>query len=58
MNNVIFQYFSMTCGKVDKGGDITLRNKYDTYTVKDLKRKLKKLKRNDGDIREIKFFSR
>ena len=37
MNNVIFEYFSMTCGEVDRGGDINLRNKYDTYTVKDLK---------------------
>ena len=57
MNNVIFEYFSMTCGEVDRGGDINLRNKYDTYTVKDLKKELKRLKLNDGSIREIKFVS-
>ena len=58
INNVIFEYFSMTCGEVDRGGDINLRNKYDTYTVKDLKKELKRLKLNDGSIREIKFVSR
>ena len=58
MNNVIFDYFSMTCGEVDRGGDINLRNKYDTYTVKDLTRELKRLKLNDGSIREMKFVSR
>ena len=58
MNNLIFEYFSMTLGEVDKGDDISLRNKYDTYTVKDLKREFKKLKLNDGDIGESKFVSR
>ena len=48
----------MTCGEVDRGGDIHLRNKYDTYTVKDLRKELKRLKLNDGSIREIKFVSR
>jgi len=43
---------------VERGDDITLRNKYDKYTVKDLKRELKKLKLNGGDIREIKIVSR
>ena len=58
MNNVIFEYFSMTCCEVDRGGDINLRNKYFTFTVKDLKKELKRLKLNDGSIREIKFVSR
>ena len=58
MNNVIFEYCSMTCGEVDRGGDINLRNKYDTYTVKDLKKELKRLRLNGGSIREIKFVSR
>ena len=58
MNNTIFEYFSITCGEVDRVGDINLRNKYDTYTVKDLKKELKRLKLNDGSIWEIKFVSR
>ena len=58
MNDTIFEYFSITCGEVDRVGDINLRNKYDTYTVKDLKKELKRLKLNDGSIREIKFVSR
>ena len=57
MNNVIFEYFSMTCGEVERGGDINLRNKYDTYAVKDLKKELKRFKLTDGSIREIKFVS-
>ena len=57
MNNVIFKYLSMAYGEVDKGGDIILQNRYDKYTVKDLKRELKKLNLNGGDIREIKFVS-
>ena len=58
MNNVIFEYFSMTCCEVDRGGGINLRNKYFTFTVKDLKKELKRLKLNDGSIREINFVSR
>ena len=27
MSNVIFEYFSMTCGEMDRGGDINLRSK-------------------------------
>ena len=46
------------CGEVDRGGDINLRNKYKACSVRDLKRELKKLKLNGGNIREIKFVSR
>ena len=58
MNDVIFEYFSTICGEVDRGGDINLRNKYKACTVRDLKRELKKLKLNGGNIRETKFVSR
>ena len=53
--NIFLEYFSMTFGEVDRGGDINLRNKYDVYIVKVLKKDLKRLKLNDGGIKEIKF---
>ena len=58
MNDVTFEYFSTMCGEVDRGGDINLRNKYKACTIRDLKRELKKLKLNGGNIRETKFVSR
>ena len=48
----------MSCGEVDRGVDTNLRNKYDTYSVKDLKKELQLLKLSNGSIREINFVSR
>ena len=58
MNDVTFEYFSTTCGEEDRGGDINLYKKYNSCTARDLKRKLRKFKLKDGDIRVITFASR
>ena len=48
----------MTHGKVDRVDDVDLSNKYELYTIMDLRRELKQLKQNNGNINEIKFISR
>ena len=58
LNNAIFKYFRMTHGKVGRGDDGDLGNKYKLYTVRDIKRELKQLKQHNGNINEIKFVSR
>ena len=53
LNNVIFQYFRMTRGEVDRGDDVDISNKYKLYLIRDLKRELAQLKKHNGNTNEI-----
>ena len=58
MATVIYNYFSENFGFVENNNDIIYRRKYQSFSAKDLKKALKKLKMENGDILEIKFVAK
>ena len=55
MVTVIYNYFGENFGLVDDNKHVKFQRKYESFTAKDLKKILKKLKLENGDILEIKF---
>ena len=58
MATVIYNYFSENFGYVDNNNNIEFEKKYETFTTKDLKKALRKLKLENGDVLEIKFVAK
>ena len=58
MVTVIYNYFGEDFGLVDDNKQFEFRRKYESFTTKDLKNVLKKLKLENGDILEIKFVAK
>ena len=60
MNSTIYKYFAENYGTVETGNkkDNDLLEKYGEFSVNNLKKKLKKLKRSNSDLRTIKFVSK
>ena len=58
MATVIYNYFSENFGYVDNNNNIEFEKKYETFTSKDLKKALRKLKLENGDVLEIKFVAK
>ena len=58
MTTVIYNYFSEYFGYVDNNKHVEFEQKYQTFSTKDLKKSLKELKLENGDISEIKFVAK
>ena len=58
MATVIYNYFSENFGFVDYNNSVEFEQKYQTFSAKDLKKALKKLKLENGDVLEIKFVAK
>ena len=58
MATVIYNYFSENFGFVDNKSDAKYEMKYQAFSTKDLKKVLRKLKMENGDILEIKFVAK
>ena len=58
MVTVIYNYFGEYFGLVDDKNHVEFQRKYESFTAKDLKKVLKKLKLENGDILEIKFVAK
>ena len=58
MTTVIYNYFGETYGFVDVNNDAEFETKYQSCTAKDLKKALKKLKSENGNLLEIKFVAK
>ena len=58
MATVIYNYFSENFGYVHNNNNIEFEKKYETFTTKDLKKALRKLKLENGDVLEIKFVAK
>ena len=58
MVTVIYNYFGENFGLVDDKKHVEFQRKYESFTAKDLKKVLKKLKLENGDILEIKFVAK
>ena len=60
MNSTTYNYFAENYGTVetDNKTDNDLFEKYGEFSVNNLKKKLKKLKRSNSDLRTIKFESK
>ncbi len=58
MATVIYNYFSENFGYVDNNNNIEFEKKYETFTTKDSKKALRKLKLENGDVLEIKFVAK
>ena len=58
MITVIYYYFGKNFGLVDNNKHVKFQRKYASFTAKDLKKVLKKLKLENGDILEIKFVAK
>ena len=57
MATVIYNYFSENFGFVDHNS-VEFEQKYQTFSVEDLKKALKKLKLENSDVLEIKFVAK
>ena len=58
MVTVIYNYLGKNFGLVDNNKHVEFQRKYASFTAKDLKKVLKKLKLENGDILEIKFVAK
>ena len=58
MATVIYNYFSENYGFIDVNNNNVFQSKYKSCSVKELKKALKELKCDNGDIKEIKFVAR
>ena len=58
MATVVYNYFSENFGYVNNHNDIQYQGKYESFSTKDLKKSLKKLKLENGEILEIKFVAK
>ncbi|CAB4003112.1 Hypothetical predicted protein [Paramuricea clavata] len=58
MATVVYNYFSENFGYVNNHNDVQYQRKYESFSTKDLKNSLKKLKLENGDILEIKFVAK
>ena len=58
MVTVIYNYFGENFGLVDNNNHVEFQRKYENFSTKDLKKVLKKLKLENGDILEIKFVAK
>ena len=59
MATVMYNYFSENFGFVDSNiSNVQFQSKYKTFSTKDLKKTLKKLKLENGNIAEIKFVAK
>ncbi|CAB3995586.1 Hypothetical predicted protein [Paramuricea clavata] len=58
MATVVYNYFSENFGYVNNHNDVQYQRKYESFSTKDLKKSLKKLKLENGDILEIKFVAK
>ena len=58
MATLIYSYFEENFGLVDSNIHIEFQGKYENFSTKDLKKVLKKLKSENGDILEIKFVAK
>ena len=58
MATVIYNYFSENYGFIDVNNNNEFESKYKSCSVKELKKALKELKCDNGDIKEIKFVAR
>ena len=52
--NIVYDYFADNYGSMSGSSDPELTSKYINLTVNQLKKKLGSLKRNNGDLFEIK----
>ena len=55
---VIYSYFEENFGLVDNNIHAEFQSRYENFSTKDLKKVLKKLKSENGDILEIKFVAK
>ncbi|CAB4032374.1 Hypothetical predicted protein, partial [Paramuricea clavata] len=58
MATVVCNYFSENFGYVNNHNDVQYQRKYESFSTKDLKKSLKELKLENGDILEIKFLAK
>ena len=58
MVTVVYNYFSDNFGCVNNQNNVEYQRKYESFSTKDLKKTLKKLKLENGDISEIKFVAK
>lgn len=58
MATVMYNYFCENFGYVENNNDVELKRKYEKFSAKDLKKALKKLKSQNGDVLEIKFVAK
>ena len=58
MVTVIYNYFGENFGYVDNNNSVEFDKKYQTFSSKDLKKALKTLKLENGDVLEIKFVAK
>ena len=58
MTTVVYNYFSDNFGYVNNHNDVQYQRKYEGFSTKYLKKSLKKLKLENGDILEIKFVAK
>ena len=58
LNTTIYNYFAENFGYVERLPGDSLYNKYDNYSIKDLKKALKGLKSSNSDLAEIRYVSR
>ena len=58
MATVVYNYFSENFGYVNNHNDVQYQRKYESFSTKDLKKSLKKLKLENGEILEIKFVAK
>ena len=58
MATVIYNYFNENYGFVDVDNNNEFESKYKSHSAKDLKKVLKKLKCENGDLKEIKFVAK
>ena len=58
LNNMIYNYFVDNFGHIESIPDNNMVAKYKEYTVKELKKTLRNLKSNNGDLGEIRYVSR
>jgi hypothetical protein len=58
MVTVVYYYFSGNFGHVDNNSSVEFERKYQTFSTKDLKKALKKLKMENGSVLEIKFVTK
>ena len=58
MVTVVYNYFGENFGHVDNNNSVEFDKKYQTFSPKDLKKALKKLKLENRDVLEIKFVAK
>ena len=58
LNTTIYNYFAENFGYVERLPDDSLYNKYENYSIKDLKKALKEPKSSNSDLAEIRYVSR